>query len=102
MRRVKSTPVNQQINKSTTLNLMQKFPNIADLRKNYALRSFSEADAHTSPFEQFQFWFQEAIEAQMTEPNAMTLACQHRGGAFCPNCAAERHGGRWFYFLYQL
>jgi len=80
MRRVKSTPVNQQINKSTTLNLMQKFPNIADLRKNYALRSFSEADAHTSPFEQFQFWFQEAIEAQMTEPNAMTLATASTGG----------------------
>jgi pyridoxamine 5'-phosphate oxidase len=48
--------------------------NIADLRRIYALAAFSEQDAAADPFEQFGQWFDEVINAQLHEPNAMTLA----------------------------
>ncbi|MDJ0713314.1 MAG: pyridoxamine 5'-phosphate oxidase [Prochloraceae cyanobacterium] len=47
---------------------------IADLRRNYTLAGFSEADAAISPIDQFKIWFQQAVDANLTEPNAMTLA----------------------------
>jgi pyridoxamine 5'-phosphate oxidase len=47
---------------------------IADLRQNYTLTGLSEADADPNPFKQFQIWFEEAVAAQLPEPNAMTLA----------------------------
>jgi pyridoxamine 5'-phosphate oxidase len=47
---------------------------IADLRKDYALQSLNEADVDPNPFKQFQVWFDQAIAAQLPEPNAMTLA----------------------------
>ncbi|NNF58926.1 MAG: pyridoxamine 5'-phosphate oxidase [Rhodothermaceae bacterium] len=48
--------------------------NLADLRQTYARASFSEAEAHPDPFEQFQAWFDEALTAEVPEPTAMTLA----------------------------
>lgn len=47
---------------------------LADLRKNYALGSLSETDVASSPFDQFRLWFEQALTAQLAEPNAMTLA----------------------------
>ncbi|MBE9179152.1 pyridoxamine 5'-phosphate oxidase [Oculatella sp. LEGE 06141] len=47
---------------------------IADLRRNYALRELRESDVDSDPFRQFQRWFDEAIAAELPEPNAMTLA----------------------------
>jgi pyridoxamine 5'-phosphate oxidase len=51
---------------------------IADLRKDYALQSLSEVDIDPDPFKQFQIWFDQAISAQLPEPNAMTLATATR------------------------
>jgi pyridoxamine 5'-phosphate oxidase len=48
--------------------------NIADLRRTYALESLSEQDVATDPVAQFGRWFDEALHAQLYEPNAMTLA----------------------------
>lgn len=48
--------------------------NIADIRKDYALRRLDETDVEGDPFKQFHAWLQEAIEAQVPEPTAMTLA----------------------------
>lgn len=48
--------------------------NIADLRRNYSLESLSEADVSSNPLEQFKRWFEEALNSQLPEPNAMTLA----------------------------
>ncbi len=48
--------------------------NIADLRKEYKVASLSEGDVAPSPFTQFDKWLQEALEAKLPEPNAMTLA----------------------------
>jgi pyridoxamine 5'-phosphate oxidase len=47
---------------------------LADLRKNYSLGSLDAADADRNPFRQFDAWFAQAIEAQLPEPNTMTLA----------------------------
>ena len=48
--------------------------NIADLRKDYALRRLDESDVDADPGRQFHAWLKEAIEAEVPEPTAMTLA----------------------------
>ncbi len=47
---------------------------LSTLRRNYARQSLSESDALPDPFAQFARWFDEAIQSQVVEPNAMTLA----------------------------
>lgn len=47
---------------------------IADIRKDYTLKSLSELDVQMNPFEQFTIWWNEAIESNIDEVNAMTLA----------------------------
>lgn len=47
---------------------------VADLRKEYTFQGLSETDAHPNPFEQFKIWFDQALAAQLPEPNAMTIA----------------------------
>lgn len=47
---------------------------IADLRQNYTQGGLTAANASPDPFEQFATWFEEAIAAELPEPNAMTLA----------------------------
>lgn len=53
---------------------------IANLRKDYSLRSLSETDVNNNPIEQFKTWWNEAIESEIAEPNAMTLATCSREG----------------------
>ena len=47
---------------------------VADIRKDYTLQGLSEADADPNPFKQFHIWFNQALQAQLPEPNAMTVA----------------------------
>ncbi|HZZ12422.1 MAG TPA: pyridoxamine 5'-phosphate oxidase [Paraburkholderia sp.] len=47
---------------------------LAELRKNYSLGSLDVADIDRNPFRQFDAWFQQAVDAQLPEPNTMTLA----------------------------
>lgn len=47
---------------------------IADLRKSYERDELDEDHAHADPLQQFQRWLQQALDAQLPEPNAMTLA----------------------------
>ncbi|MBZ8179131.1 pyridoxamine 5'-phosphate oxidase [Oscillatoria salina] len=53
---------------------------VSELRKNYTRAGLSEADAELNPFKQFQTWFQQALKAQLSEPNAMTLATANLDG----------------------
>ncbi len=53
---------------------------LQNLREDYQLRSFDMADAHENPFEQFQTWFSDALNAQIKEPNAMVLASSSTDG----------------------
>jgi len=47
---------------------------IADLRKDYTLQGLSVSDVNPNPFIQFKQWFDQALTAQLPEPNAMTVA----------------------------
>ena len=48
--------------------------NIADLRKSYEKAELSESASHADPLRQFERWLNEAIQSEVPEPNAMTLA----------------------------
>ena len=47
---------------------------IADLRKSYERDELDETTSASKPMAQFETWLQQAIAAQVPEPNAMTLA----------------------------
>ncbi|MDR0216932.1 MAG: pyridoxamine 5'-phosphate oxidase [Comamonas sp.] len=47
---------------------------IADLRKSYERAELSESASNADPLQQFDQWLQEALRAQVPEPNAMTVA----------------------------
>jgi pyridoxamine 5'-phosphate oxidase len=47
---------------------------VAGLRKDYGQASLSEEDVAADPLAQFGKWFEEALKAEVNEPNAMTLA----------------------------
>ena len=47
---------------------------IADLRKSYERAEINEEASSAAPGQQFSKWLEEAIAAQLPEPNAMTLA----------------------------
>lgn len=47
---------------------------LAELRKDYARGSLDESSVERDPIRQFQLWFQQALDAQVPEPNAMTVA----------------------------
>lgn len=48
--------------------------NIADIRNEYRLNLFDENDIAASPIEQFTSWWNDALNSEIYEPNAMTLA----------------------------
>ena len=47
---------------------------LADLRRDYSQATLSEQDTNPDPFAQFARWFDEALKAEMPEPNAMSVA----------------------------
>jgi pyridoxamine 5'-phosphate oxidase len=47
---------------------------LADLRKDYSQTGLTEADAGADPFALFHRWLDQAIAAELTDPNAMILA----------------------------
>ncbi len=47
---------------------------IEALRRDYRSRNLEKADLANHPIPQFQKWFAEALEANVPEPNALTLA----------------------------
>ena len=47
---------------------------LAHLRKSYEKAELDESASRSDPMEQFGLWFQQALDGQLPEPNAMTLA----------------------------
>ncbi len=47
---------------------------VSDLRKNYTQAGLLETDVVANPIEQFSLWFEQAVAANLLEPNAMTVA----------------------------
>jgi pyridoxamine 5'-phosphate oxidase len=47
---------------------------VANLRQNYTYGDLLESEIDPNPIKQFALWFQETLNADLIEPNAMTLA----------------------------
>ena len=47
---------------------------IASLRKSYEKAELDETASAADPLQQFKLWFEQALQSQLPEPNAMTLA----------------------------
>ena len=56
------------------MGMSQPTLSIADLRKSYERAELNEDASQADPLKQFEQWLQEAIAAEVPEPNAMTLA----------------------------
>ena len=54
---------------------------LASLRKNYMRGALSEEEVQPDPIAQFNYWFEQALNAQLYEPNAMTLATADAQGS---------------------
>ncbi len=48
--------------------------NLSDLRKEYTRAGISKKNLAPNPFKQFEIWFQQAVDGDLLEPNAMTLS----------------------------
>ena len=57
---------------------------ISSLRQNYAQAGLEREDLAATPEAQFEQWFKQAMEAQLLEPNAMSLATVAADGM--PSC----------------
>lgn len=62
---------------------MTPAPNLAELRREYHREALTESDVDPDPVRQFERWLQEAIQAALPEPTAMTLATVGADG--CPS-----------------
>lgn len=47
---------------------------IEQLRRDYSAHTLEMKEVHPNPIDQFQQWFDEALNAEVPEPNAMTLS----------------------------
>ena len=57
---------------------------IADLRREYALRELTESDVDKDPIKQFGVWFNAAMDCEIKDANAMSLATADKNGR--PSC----------------
>lgn len=77
---------------------------LAALRQEYALGALNETDVDPDPIRQFQRWLDEAIKAELPEPNALILATADRTGrpfarvVLLKDCTAD---GLVFYTSYR-
>ena len=53
---------------------MAEAGDLSNLRKEYLQSGITRDDLHESPIEQFSVWFSQAMEANIIEPSAMSLA----------------------------
>lgn len=53
---------------------------IQSLRQDYRSAELNEKDADKNPIKQFEKWFEAALQAQIYEPNVMTLATADKNG----------------------
>ena len=51
-----------------------------ELRREYDSDGLRESDAAETPFDQFELWFQQAVDAKIDLPDAMTLATVSKDG----------------------
>ncbi len=54
--------------------------NTASIRRDYTLKQLDEQEVDRNPFIQFGLWFDEVLNADVLEPNAMIIATSTREG----------------------
>ena len=52
---------------------MQDVKKISEIREDYREDGLLESEVHANPLKQFELWMKEAIDADIHQPNAMTL-----------------------------
>lgn len=53
---------------------------IQNLRQDYRAAELTQKEVNKNPIKQFEKWFSDALEAQLYEPNVMTLATVDKSG----------------------
>ena len=53
---------------------------VSDIRKSYTVGALNESDVSKDAIEQFKHWLQEALESNLLEPTAMSLATADKQG----------------------
>jgi len=53
---------------------------IAEIRKEYSYKALVESELEADPIKQFNIWWQDALEAKITDVNAMTVATASADG----------------------
>lgn len=55
--------------------------NLAKLRRDYTKKALVESEVCENPIDQFMEWFEQALSADLVDPNAMTLSTATKDGA---------------------
>ena len=53
---------------------------LEDIRREYSKGGLRRKDLKTNPVDQFNLWLQQAIDAKLTDPTAMTVATVDENG----------------------
>jgi pyridoxamine 5'-phosphate oxidase len=73
---------------------------VAALRRDYGQDTLNETDVAADPFEQFTTWFEQALTAEVNEPNAMNLATADADGKPASRIVLikqfDRRGFTWY------
>lgn len=73
------------------------------MRRHYNLGALHEAEMNADPIEQFTAWFRDAVDAQIVEPNAMSLATAGSdGGPLVRTVLLKNYDARGFVFYTNL
>ncbi len=73
---------------------------ITHLREEYRREALNRETLRTDPMEQFRFWFQQAQEAEIREPNAMVLATlSEEAKPLCRTVLLKKIDSRGFVFF---
>ena len=72
--------------------------NLAELRENYQKGELLESMVAQNPLEQFKFWFKQAQDAKLPEPNAMFLSTVSQEGRVSGRVVLLKSVGEGFSF----
>lgn len=76
---------------------------LEDFRREYTKGGLSRHDLAECPFEQFERWMQQAIESNIADPNAMTIATVDKDGQPSQRIVLLKHADeRGFVFYTNL
>lgn len=59
---------------------MSNTNSISDIRQDYSAKKLARTDVKSNPIDQFNIWFDEAVNSEIEEVNAMTLSTASKKG----------------------